>query len=224
MSDATSVLVCDDHPVFRGGLCALFDEVPWIEVVSVAENGEDAVRLVAETQPDVVIMDLGLPGISGVEATRRILAERPETVVLVLTMFEDDVTVAAALRAGARGYVLKGAPHEQITRAIASVARGDAILSGDLADRLARLVAGGRRHPFPELSEREGEVLELLAAGRSNDDIALRLYLSPKTIRNHVSSILSKLQVQSRAEAVAKARDAGVGQPSRDDHDDNHPL
>lgn len=211
MDAVTTVLLCDDHPVFRGGLGALFAEVPQIEVVGEAETGEEAVRLARELRPDVVIMDLGLPGMSGVEATRLLLDERPATAVLVLTMFEDDVTIAAALRAGARGYLLKGAPHDQITRAITAVAHGDAILSNGVADRLVRLVGGGATHPFPELSEREAEVLELVAAGHSNDAIATRLFLSPKTIRNYVSSILSKLHVESRAEAVAKARDAGIG-------------
>lgn len=211
MNTVTSVLLCDDHPIFRGGLVALFNEVAQIEVVGEAETGEEAVRLACELRPDVVIMDLGLPGMSGIEATRQLLEERPDTAILVLTMFEDDVTIAAALRAGARGYLLKGAPHDQITRAITAVAHGEAILSHSVADRLARLVEGGPTHPFPNLSEREAEVLELIAAGRSNDYITQRLYLSPKTIRNYVSSILSKLQVESRAEVVAKARDAGIG-------------
>lgn len=211
MTDPIRVLVCDDHPVYRAGLCMLFGEVPSIDVVGEAGTGEEAVRLAAEVEPDVVIMDIGLPDISGIEATRRLLAARPGIAVLVLTMFDDDVSVTAALRAGARGYILKGAPHDQVMRSITTVARGDAILGEQVAGRLAGLV--GRQHNpvFGQLTQRETEVLELLASGRSNPAIAAQLYLSPKTIRNLVSSILTKLPASSRAEAVAIARDAGIG-------------
>jgi DNA-binding NarL/FixJ family response regulator len=210
MSDIR-VVICDDHSVYRRGLKDLFDEVDGIVVVGEAADGESAVEVARETTPDVVVMDLHLPGISGVEATSRLLAELPETGVLVLTMFEDDTSLLAALRAGARGYVVKGADHGEIVTGIEAVARGEALLGRAVSARLgAALAAPSVRRPFPELSDREFEVLELLARGWSTDRVAAHLFLSPKTVRNNISAVLTKLGVASRTEAVARARDAGM--------------
>ena len=209
------VVVCDDHPVYRQGLRALLAEVDGIVVVGEAGSGEEALDLVAETSPDVVIMDLHLPGVSGVDATQRLLAARPDLGVLVLTMFEDDTSLLAALRAGARGYVVKGADHEEIVGAIRAVARGEVLLGRVVSGRLgAALAAPSVPRPFPELTEREFAVLELLARGWSTERIAANQFLSPKTVRNNVSAILTKLGVASRTEAVARARDAGIGSDS----------
>lgn len=206
------VVLCDDHPVYRQGLRALFAEVDGITVVGEAGDGEAALEVVAELSPDVVVMDLHLPGISGVEATRRLLAGMPGLGVLVLTMFEDDTSLLAALRAGARGYVVKGSDHGEIVTAIQAVARGEVLLGRVVSDRLgAALAAPPVRRPFPELTEREFAVLEQLARGWSTDRIAAAQFLSPKTVYNNVSAILMKLGVASRAEAIVKARDAGVG-------------
>ncbi|MHB1063082.1 MAG: response regulator transcription factor [Georgenia sp.] len=203
------VLLCDDHPVFLDGMRLLLTELGH-EVIGEAPTGEDAVVVAAALHPDVVVMDLHLPGISGVEATRAITSQDPSVRVLVLTMVEDDATLLAALRAGARGYVLKGAGHEEVERALLSVAHGDLVVSVRVADGLR----SGLRAPssaFPELSRREQEILELVSRGRSNEQIAMALFLSVKTVRNNVSGIFSKLGVASRAEAVARARDLGVG-------------
>ena len=206
------VVICDDHPVYRQGLRALFAEVDGIAVVGEAADGEAALDVVAATSPDVVIMDLHLPGISGVEATSRLLADRPGLGVLVLTMFEDDTSLLAALRAGARGYVVKGADHEEIVGAIQAVARGEVLLGRAVSARLgAALAAPDAPRPFPDLSAREFEILDLLARGWSTDQIAGHLFLSAKTVRNNVSAILTKLSVATRVEAVARARDAGLG-------------
>ncbi len=206
------VALCDDHPVYRQGLRALFAEVDGIEVVGEAATGEEALDLAAAVDPDVVIMDLHLPGLSGVEATRRLVASHPDVGVLVLTMFEDDTSLLAALRAGARGYVVKGAGHEEIVTAIEAVARGEVLLGQAVAARLgAALAAPSGTRPFPDLTEREFAVLEQLARGWSTERIAAHSFLSTKTVRNNVSAILAKLGVASRTEAVARARDAGVG-------------
>jgi DNA-binding NarL/FixJ family response regulator len=207
------VLIVDDHPMFRAGLATVVDSVGWAEVVGQCEDGEEAVEAAVRLQPDVVLMDLQMPGVNGLDATRRIVADRPGTAVLVLTMVENDEAVASALRAGARGYLVKGASKEEITRALEAVAHGELILGAGVgAAVVARLVGGddGLR-PFPELTAREREVLDLVAAGQANGAIAGKLYLSEKTVRNLVSSILGKLGVSSRAEAVARARDAGLG-------------
>lgn len=208
------VLVAEDHPVFRDGLRALFGTVDDVEVVGEAASGEAAVLAAAELQPDVVLMDLRMSGLDGLEATRRIVETSPHVAVLVLTMFEDDESVFAALRAGARGYLLKGADQGEILRAVRSVASGDAIFGPAIARRLIAFFATPRTLPppaFPELTEREREVLELIAQGQSNQAIAQRLVLSQKTVRNHVSNIFSKLQVADRAEAIVRAREAGLG-------------
>ena len=205
------VVICDDHSVYRRGLKDLFDEVEGIVVVGEAADGESAVGVVRDTAPDVVVMDLHLPGISGVEATSRLLADQPDLGVLVLTMFEDDTSLLAALRAGARGYVVKGADHGEIVTGIQAVARGEVLLGRAVSTRLgAALAAPSGPRPFPDLSDREFEVLELLARGWSTDRIAAHLFLSPKTVRNNVSAVLTKLGVASRTEAVARARDAGM--------------
>ena len=206
------IVVCDDHPVYRQGLHALFAEVEGIDVVGEAGTGEEALQLVAAAEPDVVIMDLHLPGLSGVETTQQLVARHPHVGVLVLTMFEDDTSLLAALRAGARGYVVKGADHEEIVTAIRAVARGEVLLGRVVSSRLgAALASRSGPRPFPDLTDREFAVLEQLARGWSTERIAANQFLSPKTVRNNVSAILAKLGVASRTEAVARARDAGVG-------------
>jgi DNA-binding NarL/FixJ family response regulator len=186
--------------------------------VGEADDGEAAVALARELQPDVVVMDLNMPGVNGVEATRRIVAANPAVAVLVLTMLDEDESVFAAMRAGARGYVVKGADTDDVLRALASVARGDAVFGPAVASRVLSYLTRplSARDPvlFPELSEREREVLELIARGHSNSDIARRLVISPKTVRNHVSNVFTKLQVSDRAEAIARARNAGLGADS----------
>ena len=213
--ESIRVLIADDHPVYRDGLRILLDSLPDAEVVGEAASGEEAVASALSLQPDVVLMDLQMPGINGIEATRRILHTTPHIGVLVLTMFEDDDSVFAAMRAGARCYLLKGADQQEILRAIRSVAHGEAIFGPAIAQRLMSFFANptppGPRQSFPELTEREGEILGMIAQGQSNTEIADRLGLSEKTIRNHVSNIFSKLQVADRAQAIVRAREAGLG-------------
>jgi DNA-binding NarL/FixJ family response regulator len=209
------VLLVDDHPVFRHGLTALLGALPDVEVVGEGADGAVAVRLANELRPDVVVMDLQMPGVDGITATRRITAESPGTGVLVLTMFEDDESVFAAMRAGARGYLVKGADSPDVWRAISAVAGGEAIFGPGVAERvlgyLTRPLSARDDVVFPELTDREREVLELLAAGHGNHQIAARLSLSPKTVRNNVSAIFAKLQVADRSEAIVRARRAGLG-------------
>lgn len=209
------VLIADDHPVFRQGLRALLSEAEGIEVVGEACTGEEAVALAAELQPEVVLMDLHMPGLNGVESTRRVVGASPHVAVLVITMLEDDDSVFAAMRAGARGYLLKDADQEQILDAMRAVSRGEVVFGPTIADRVLAYFASPRLLkpvvPFPELTEREREVLHLIAQGHSNDSIARRLFLSGKTVRNHVSNIFSKLQLADRAEAIVRAREAGLG-------------
>ncbi len=214
MSEALRILLADDHPLFRRGLRAAIDGDASFEIVAEAENGDEAVELALELQPDVVVMDVQMPGRSGIEATRAIVRQSPHVGVLVVTMFEDDDSVFAAMRAGARGYLLKGADHDEIARAVRAVASGDAIFGPSIAIRLMAYFAassGVHPQPFPELTLREREVLELIAQGRSNSQIAHHLVLSGKTVRNHVSNIFTKLHVLDRAQAIVKARDAGLG-------------
>lgn len=208
------VLLVDDHPVVRRGLAALLESLPGIEVVAQADSGTAAVREAQLSRPDVVVMDIQLPGVDGVEATRRIVAALPATAVLVLTMFDDDGTVLAAMRAGARGYLLKGAGQEEIRRAILAVAGGEAIFGPLVAARvLGHLTAPPRAAvAFPELTSREREVLDRIAAGQGNAGIAAALRLSVKTVGNHTSAIFTKLGVATRAEAIVRARDEGLGQ------------
>jgi DNA-binding NarL/FixJ family response regulator len=212
--DVIRILVADDHAGFRSGLIALLGTQPGLAVVGEAENGEDAVARTAALQPDVVVMDLNMPGIDGTSATRRIVEVTPHVAVLVLTMADNDAAVFDALRAGARGYLLKGAGRADLVRAIRAVASGEAIFGPDVARRLMTFFAATPRSAadaFPELSEREREILELVARGLPNQGIVDRLGISPKTVRNHVSNIFGKLQVRDRAEAVVRARKAGLG-------------
>jgi len=218
MTEPIRVLIADDHPLFRDGLSALVDEGPDTELAGSATTGTEAVDLAIATQPDVVVMDLHMPGLNGIEATRRIVADSPHVAVLVLTMFDDDDSIFSALRAGARGYLLKGADQEQIRAAIRAAANGEIIFGTQLAARmLAYFTAGATAPPqvFPQLTDREREVLDLVAQGRANAAIAAKLGLSQKTVRNHVSNILTKLQVADRAQAIVQARDAGLGRQSR---------
>ncbi|MEJ7842896.1 MAG: response regulator transcription factor [Rubrobacter sp.] len=217
--DSLRILMADDHPLFRSGLRALLGAVSDTAVVGEATTGEEAVALAAELQPDVIVMDLQMPGVSGIDATRRILDTSPHTGVLVVTMFEDDYSVFAAMRAGAKGYMLKDADEEDILHAIRAVGRGEAIFSPAVARRVIDFFTGARseveravpKRAFPELTHREGEVLDFIAQGHSNPEIAERLYLSPKTVRNHISNIFAKLQVVDRAQAIVRAREAGLG-------------
>ncbi len=204
------VLVVDDHPLFREGLAALLHDLPAIELVGQAANGQQALEQVAALAPDVVLMDLHMPDMDGTEATRRIVVDHPRTAVLVLSMLEDDASIFEAMRAGARGYLLKEATLDEIARALEAVAGGQAIFGGAAAARvLASLTAPTRTTGLAGLTEREEEVLRLLAQGLTNAAIAERLYLSDKTVRNHVSNIFAKLNVSDRAAAVARARGAG---------------
>jgi DNA-binding NarL/FixJ family response regulator len=207
------ILVVEDHPLFRRGVVALLDAVPEMTVVGTAGSGEEAVTAAKQLRPDVVLMDLQLPGISGIEATRAIVEADADVRVLVLSLFEDDDSVFLALRAGARGYVLKDADEEELTGAIQAVARGEAIFSSAVAGRVLAFFAVPRPAPkvFPALTDREREILDLIAAGHPNPSIARALSLSPKTVANYVSAIFAKLQVADRAEAMVRAREAGLG-------------
>ena len=213
--DSLRVLIADDHPIYRNGIRALLASVSDFEVVGEAATGEEAIAEAADSQPDVVLMDLQMPGIGGVEATRQILFASPHIRVLVVTMFEDDYSVFTAMRAGARGYIVKGANSNDMLRAIRAVGSGEAIFSPAIAVRLMNFFAAPRpaipAQTFPELSDREREILDLIAQGASNTDIANKLALSPKTVRNHVSNIFSKLQVADRAHAFSRGREAGLG-------------
>ena len=217
MTDPIRVLIADDHPLFRDGLTAMLQAGDDTELTGAATDGLQAVELALHSQPDVVVMDLHMPGMDGIEATRRIVADSPHIAVLVLTMFDDDESVFSALRAGARGYLLKGADQEQIRRAVYAAANGEIIFGTELAARVLAYFTAARAAPaiFPQLTDREREVLELVAQGRPNADIAGRLQLSQKTVRNHVSNILTKLQVADRAQAIVRARDAGLGYQAR---------
>jgi DNA-binding NarL/FixJ family response regulator len=213
------ILIADDHPLFRDGLRALLNSVADTEVVGEATSGAEAISIAASLQPDVILMDINMPGVNGIEATRSIMQTSPHIGVLVVTMFEDDDSVFAAMRAGARGYLLKGADQAEVLRAIKAVASGEAIFSPAIAVRLMRFFAtptpAAPPQAFPELTEREREILTLIAQGHNNTDIADRLVLSPKTVRNNVSNIFSKLQVADRAQAIVRARAAGLTQDRR---------
>jgi DNA-binding NarL/FixJ family response regulator len=209
------VVIADDHPLVRSGLRAALDPLEEVEVVAEAATGSAAVREAVLHRPDVVVMDLQMPDLGGIDATRELRRAVPEASVLVLTMFEDDDSIFAAMAAGARGYVLKGAEGREIARAITAVAAGEAIFGPAVAARVLTLFATppARSTPFPELTAREREVLDLLAAGRSNHQIAERLGLSGKTVANHLSAVFGKLQVADRTQAILRARDAGLGRP-----------
>jgi len=204
----------DDHPLFRHGIREFLNLTPDIQVVGEAMSGEEAISQAETLQPDVILMDVNMPGVNGIEATRRILHDSPHIRILVVTMFEDDGTVFAAMRAGARGYILKDAEKENILRAIQAVGNGEAIFSPTIATRLIDFFATQAstlpKEIFPSLTEREREILQLIARGQSNVAIARELSLSPKTVYNYVSNILSKLQVADRAQAIIRAREAGL--------------
>ena len=221
------ILIADDHLFYREGVRTLLKGVADVEIVGDATSGDDAVAQAATLQPDIVLMDIKMPGLNGIEATRFIRQNHPRIGVLVVTMFDDDETVFAAMRAGARGYLLKDADREELLRAVSAIHRGEAIFSPAIAERMMQYFTGlagrpgalerpaessaGSPRPFPDLTEREREVLELIAQGHSNPAIAERLVLSIKTVQNHVSSILGKLQAVDRAQALVRARDAGFG-------------
>jgi len=207
------VLIADDHPVVRRGMGALLASLDGVQVVGEVADGAAAVREAQLNRPDVVVMDLQMPVLDGVAATRRLAAAVPETAVLVLTMFEDDEAVFAAMRAGARGYLLKGAEQEQILAAIRSVVAGQVVIGPGVATRLLNHLADPPRPEpaFPDLTPREREILDLIAQGRNNTTIAAQLQLAPKTVGNHISAIFAKLRVATRAEAVVRARDGGLG-------------
>ncbi len=217
--DSLRVLIADDHPFFRDGMRMFLETTPDIVVVGEAATGEEAVAQAEKWQPDVILMDIKMPGMSGIEATRRILEANPGVRVLVVTMFEDDATVFTAMRAGARGYVLKDAQKDDVLRAIRAVGRGEAIFSPGIAARLLDFFTTARpaaaRASFPMLTAREREMVHLLARGASNAEIARLLSLSAKTVANYVSNILSKLQAADRGEVVLRAREAGLGQDRR---------
>jgi DNA-binding NarL/FixJ family response regulator len=209
------VVLVDDHPMYLDGLRSLMARVEWVELVGEALTAGAAVDVVLDREPDVVVMDLQLPDGSGIEATRSIVSELPGTGVLVLTMFDDDDSVFAAMRAGARGYLLKGADRDDIIRALRAVADGEAVFGPGIARRVLAYFQEvgqlGKLASLPSLTAREHDILDLVAAGKRNADIAASLYLSPKTIRNNVSNIFAKLHVADRAAAIVRARDAGLG-------------
>ena len=208
------VLIVDDHPVFREGLRAVISHAPGLNVAGEVASGEEAIQAVAEHPPDVVVMDLHLPGLNGVEATREIVSAHPGVRVLILSMFEDDRSVVSALRAGASGYVLKESGRDDLLRAIEATATGQAVFDPAVARRVMGYIAGDVKPPelaFPQLTAREREILDLVAQGHNNEVIARRLFLSAKTVRNQVSTIFAKLSVADRAEAIVRAREAGLG-------------
>ncbi|MGF7237677.1 MAG: response regulator transcription factor [Frankia sp.] len=209
------LLIVDDHRIVLDGLAALLDSVDGLEVVGEATSGEQAVELAGAVRPDVVLMDVDMPGIGGVEATRRIRAAHSGVAILMLTMYGEDEFVFAALRAGARGYLLKGAQQDDVIRTIGAVARGDAVFGPDVADRLLRAFVNPppAAAPFPELTDRERDVLGLVANGWPNSRIGRSLGLTPKTVANHLSNILTKLNAPDRAAAILRARRAGLGEP-----------
>jgi DNA-binding NarL/FixJ family response regulator len=216
MTAPVRVVIADDHPMFRFGMTAALAAAPLVDVVGDADNGDDLIALVDRTEPDVVLTDLVMPGLDGASATRRILERHPRIGVLVLSMHDDDEAVFGALRAGARGYLLKDSERDDIVRAILAIAAGEAVYGGSVARRIVDFFTDAHEQytaqTFPELTVRERQVLDLVAAGYGNHQIAQRLHLSEKTVRNNVAVILTKLQLHDRAAAVARARDAGLGQ------------
>lgn len=213
--EKNSLLIADDEPAFRSGLRALLKSADELALVGEAATGGEVIRLAAELQPDIILMDINMPGVNGIEATRRVLNTSPHIGILILTMFEDDDSVFTAMRAGARGYLLKGALKAEILRAIQTVGGGGVVFGAAIAQRMMRYFAGIRpvepSDLFPELTDREREILGFIGQGRNNAEIAQRLTLSGKTIRNHITNIFSKLQVADRAQAIIRARDAGLG-------------
>jgi DNA-binding NarL/FixJ family response regulator len=214
--DTLRILVAEDHPLFRRGMISLLSSVPEFEVIGEAATGEEAVERAAQLQPDVILMDLHMPQVNGIEATRRILQESPSVRILVVTLFEDEDSVFMALRAGARGYVLKDADEEVVVHAIRAVGRGEAIFSPAVASRVLAYFAasppgGTPPQAFPTLTDREREILNLIAQGHPNPSIARQLHLSTKTVGNYVSNIFTKLRVADRTQAIIRAREAGLG-------------
>jgi DNA-binding NarL/FixJ family response regulator len=211
-----NIVIADDHPVFVSGLQVTFGDVEDIAVIGTVNDGKAAVEAAAALDPDVILMDIRMPGMNGIDATRAIVNSGNTAAVVVLTMFAEDESVFAAMSAGARGYLVKGASQERIIEAVRSVADGEIVFGKAVAERVLAVFAAPRRNrrtngPFPALTDREVEVLELVAAGKNNSSIARELYLSDKTVRNHVSSIFAKLQVADRSEAIVRAREAGLG-------------
>ena len=214
MTDRIRVLIADDHPVFRDGLRSLVESAPDLDLAGEATTGTQAVELAATGRPAVILMDLRMPELSGIEATRRIVEADPTVGILIVTMSEDDESLFAAMRAGARGYIPKDAERAQILSAIRATALGEAVFGASIARRVADFFAAPRSpaaEPFPDLTDRENEILELIAQGRSNGDIASRLGIASKTVRNHVANVFNKLQVADRAQAIVRAREAGLG-------------
>jgi len=213
----TRVVIADDHPVFRRGLKALLDGEDGLEVVGDAADGQEAVKVVLDLEPDVVVMDLHMPVLGGVEAAKQIREVLPDIGVLVLTMHEDDELVFAAMKAGARGYLVKTTDDDEIVRAVQAIGAGEAIFSATIAQRMMgyfTAISSSKAVLFPQLTDRERDVLELMASGLDNPSIAYKLSLSGKTVRNRVSAIFTKLQVADRAQAIVRAREAGLGSPS----------
>jgi DNA-binding NarL/FixJ family response regulator len=216
--NAIRLMIADDHLLFREGVKALLATTDDVTIVGEAEDGAGAVERCQELQPDIVLMDINMPGLNGIQATQQILASQPQTGIIMLTMLEDDASVFAAMRAGARGYVLKGASPKEMLSVIRAVAEGQALFGPAVATRLMNYfqelgrapVAAQPESPFPELTDRELEVLRLIAQGHNNQEIAQELVISPKTVRNHITSIFSKLQVADRAQAIVRARQAGL--------------
>jgi len=215
LEGAIRVLIADDHSIVREGVRAVLGSEPDIEVVGEAITGKEAVERATEVRPDVILMDIQMPDLNGIEATRRILEVNPDIGVVVLTMFEDDDSVFSAMRAGARGYVLKGAHPAEILKVLRAVASGEAHFGPEIAKHLMDFFSEPKpaspEDIFPALSAREVEILDLIAQGHSNAKIAARLFLSPKTVGNHISHIFTKLQVADRAHAIIRAREAGLG-------------
>jgi DNA-binding NarL/FixJ family response regulator len=217
MTEPIRVVLVDDHPLYREGLAQALADVDDIDVVASAGDGAEAMAVVESTSPDVVVMDLSMPVVDGLTATRMLVSRHPHLGILVLTMSDTDETVFEAMRAGARGYVLKGARQEEVARAIRAVGAGEALFGPSVAQRVQAYfsqltaVAPDPAAAFPELTAREREILSLIAEGRNNQSIASELFLSPKTVRNNVSNIFAKLQVADRAEAIVRARTAGLG-------------
>ena len=209
------ILIADDHPLFRDGMRIFLQTVDGIAVVGEATTGEQAIDLAETLQPDVILMDIQMPGIGGIEATRRISYTSPNIAILMVTMFEDDDSVFAAMRVGARGYILKNSVQAEVLRAIQAVASGEAIFSPAIARRMINYFAVPKPIPlseaFPDLTRREQEILSLIAQGQNNAQIAHSLVLSSSTVRNHITNIFSKLHVADRAQAIIRARDAGLG-------------
>jgi DNA-binding NarL/FixJ family response regulator len=209
------ILIVDDHTLFREGVRAIFKAVSDIEIVGEAATGQEAIKKVLTLLPDIILMDIQMPDMNGVEATQQILKTHPKTGIIILTMLEDDDSLFSALRAGARGYVLKGADKAEMVRSIRAVANGEALFGPAIATRLTKFFnnpeSRTRKSAFPDLTEREFEVLELIAETHNNQEIAEKLSITMKTVSNHISNIFNKLQVADRTQAIFKARDAGMG-------------